>query len=171
MAKKTTKKNKAEKASKNRLVCVMLPDTLLSAVKSYRNKVGFNSVSELLRATVNHASGLKKLQQEPRSQISFRLPEALYASLSRAANQTGQSVARIVRTLLENVSKLGVRPPAIPKSSKGTGTAKKLKSPKKSVATSAKKQKATRMSSGKKVAVKSAKAKSVPAKKSGAKRR
>jgi len=170
MAKKTTKKNKAEKASKNRLVCVMLPNTLLSAVKSYRNKVGFNSVSELLRATVNHASGLKKIQQEPRSQISFRLPESLYASLSRVANQTGQSVARIVRTLLENVSKLGVRPPAIPESSKVARSAKKSKSSKKTSATSAK-QKATKKSSGKKVVAKSVKAKSSLLKKSVAKRR
>lgn len=168
MAKKTTKKNKTSKISKNRLVCLVLPKALLDSVKAYRKKVGFNSTSELLRAAAKRASGLKKVHQnEPKAQVSFRLPEPLYASLSRAANQTEQSVAKIIRALLENVSKLGIRPPQILSASPSAQkpkAAKKSKSVRKKVATSEKKKTA-------RTAVKSSKDKKKIQKKDSKKRR
>lgn len=166
MAKKTTKKNKTSKISKNRLVCLVLPKALLDSVKAYRKKVGFNSTSELLRAAAKRASGLKKVHQnEPKSQVSFRLPEPLYASLSRAANQTEQSVAKIIRALLENVSKLGIRPPQVPATTvKKTNTAKKSKSAKKKTGAPVRKKTA-------RTAVKSSKGKKNLPKKDSKKRR
>ena len=101
---KTKKKSATKKLSKNRLLCVTLPETLLASTRAYRKKSGFSSMSELLRATIDHASAvaLKKGAAESKTQISFRLSDELYTSLFRASNQSGQSIARIIRTLLES---------------------------------------------------------------------
>lgn len=115
-----TKKSASGKASKKRLLCVTLPESLLTATKAYRRKSGFSSMSELLRAAAERASSasLKKNVQETKKQISFRLTDPLYTSLFRAANQSGQSIASIVRTLLESAPKLGIRPKGLPESKK-----------------------------------------------------
>lgn len=133
-------------------------------------------MSELLRATVDHASSavLKKNVQEKKTQISFRLSEPLYSSLFRAANQSGQSIARIIRTLLESAPRLGIRPKGFP-AQKKRGTPAKKTGP---AATPATKKAAL----VKKSAVKSAKKsqtmkkvepskKAIPAKKKAAKRK
>ena len=119
-------KTQTEKTTKDRLLCVMLPTSLLASAKAYSRKVGFNSTSELLRAAMKRAltGALKKDAPEKKAQLSFRLPEALYRSINDAASRTGQSVAKIVRTLLENVSKLAIRPAEIPSLTKKSGTTK-----------------------------------------------
>ncbi len=104
-----------QKMVKNRLLCVTLSEALLKSSKKYRRTVGFSSMSELLRATANHRSAaiLKKNAVEPKKQISFRLSDELYFDLTQAASRTGQSIARIIRTLLENAPKLGIRPEGV----------------------------------------------------------
>lgn len=84
-------------------------------------------MSELLRATIDHASAvaLKKGAAESKTQISFRLSDELYTSLFRASNQSGQSIARIIRTLLESAPKLGIRPKGMPEQKKRSVPAKK----------------------------------------------
>ena len=84
-------------------------------------------MSELLRATIDHASAvaLKKGAAESKTQISFRLSDELYTSLFRASNQSGQSIARIIRTLLESAPKLGIRPKGMPEQKKRNVPAKK----------------------------------------------
>lgn len=110
------KKNASKQNSKKRLLCVTLPESLLTAAKAYRRKSGFSSMSELLRAAAERASAaaLKKGAQEAKRQISFRLTDELYTNLFRAANQSAQSIAGIVRALLENAPKLGIRPKGLP---------------------------------------------------------
>lgn len=122
------KKEKAKKITKKRLICITLPVSLLESARAYRRKAGFNSMSELLRTTIEHANAatMKRSAPEPRVQISFRLTEALYGTLTRAANQSGQSTARIIRTLLENAPKIGIHPPGLP--AKHRKTAAKTKS-------------------------------------------
>lgn len=107
-------------APKKRLICIMLPVSLLTTAKSYRRKAGFNSMSEFLRAAVEHATvaTMKRSAPERRTQISFRLSESLYGTIARAASQSGQSIARIVRSLLENAPKIGIRPSAVPATKK-----------------------------------------------------
>lgn len=124
---KTKKKSATKKLSKNRLLCVTLPETLLASTRAYRKKSGFSSMSELLRATIDHASAvaLKKGAAESKTQISFRLSDELYTSLFRASNQSGQSIARIIRTLLESAPKLGIRPKGMPEQKKRNVPAKK----------------------------------------------
>ena len=124
---KTKKKTATKKVSKNRLLCVTLPETLLAAAQVYRKKSGFSSMSELLRAAVDKASTVaqKKCEQERKTQISFRLSDELYTSLFRASNQSGQSIARIIRTLLESAPKLGLRPVGMPVPKKRSAPAKK----------------------------------------------
>lgn len=124
---KTKKKTATKKVSKNRLLCVTLPETLLAAAQVYRKKSGFSSMSELLRAAVDKASTVaqKKCDQERKTQISFRLSDELYTSLFRASNQSGQSIARIIRTLLESAPKLGLRPSGMPVPKKRPVPAKK----------------------------------------------
>ena len=124
---KTKKKSATKKLSKNRLLCVTLPETLLASTRAYRKKSGFSSMSELLRATIDHASAvaLKKGAAESKTQISFRLSDELYTSLFRASNQSGQSIARIIRTLLESAPKLGIRPKGMPEQKKRSVPAKK----------------------------------------------
>ena len=123
---KTKKKSATKKLSKNRLLCVTLPETLLASTRAYRKKSGFSSMSELLRATIDHASAvaLKKGAAETKTQISFRLSDELYTSLFRASNQSGQSIARIIRTLLESAPKLGIRPKGMPEQKKRNVPAK-----------------------------------------------
>lgn len=113
---KDQKKTASKPNPKKRLLCVTLPESLLTAAKAYRRKSGFSSMSELLRAAAERASSasLKKSAQEAKKQISFRLSDPLYTGLFRAANQSGQSIAGIVRTLLENAPKLGIRPKGLP---------------------------------------------------------
>ncbi|MBQ8445853.1 MAG: hypothetical protein IJX22_05665 [Opitutales bacterium] len=113
---KNKKTPATKKVSKNRLLCVTLPETLLAATRVYRKKSGFSSMSELLRAAVDKAATVaqKKGAQEKKTQISFRLSDELYTSLFRTSNQSGQSVARIIRSLLESAPKLGIRPAGMP---------------------------------------------------------
>ena len=132
-------------------------------------------MSELLRATIDHASAvaLKKGAAESKTQISFRLSDELYTSLFRASNQSGQSIARIIRTLLESAPKLGIRPKGMPEQKKRNVPAKKAakkpapKPTKKAVAPK-KAMPAKKAASAKKAV--SAK-KPVPAKKKPAKRK
>lgn len=128
---KTNKKTAIKKVSKNRLLCVTLPETLLESTQAYRKKSGFTSMSELLRAAVNKASSVaKKSTTEKKTQISFRLSDDLYTSLFRASNQSGQSIARIIRTLLESAPKLGIRPAGMPMPKKrGSVSEKPTKKP------------------------------------------
>lgn len=144
---------KAPKITKNRLICITLPESLLASAKSYRRKTGFNSMSELLRATIEHATAaaMKRNAPEPRVQISFRLTDALYGTLVRASNQSGQSIARIIRTLLENAPKIGILPPGAPAKRRKIAAKKSAKN------------------SAKSAPAKSVPAKSVPAKKSSKK--
>lgn len=166
MAKKSDKKNLSAKNTKKRLFCVTLPTSLLETTRAYRKKSGFTSMSELLRATVEHADRVaqKKNLPEKKKQISFRLSDSLYTSLLRTANQTEQSVARIIRTLLENAPKLGIRPAGLPEKKKkavaAPAPAKKAKAP------VAKKTAAKKPAPKKAVPAKKAPKKSVPAKKS-----
>lgn len=123
---KTESKPATQKIIKKRLICITLPKSLLATAKAYRRKNGFSSMSELLRATVEHvtAASLKKNAPESKTQISFRLSDALYSTLSRASAQSGQSIARIIRTLLENAPKIGILPPGISAKKKRTQTPK-----------------------------------------------
>ena len=172
---KTKKKSATKKLSKNRLLCVTLPETLLASTRAYRKKSGFSSMSELLRATIDHASAvaLKKGAAESKTQISFRLSDELYTSLFRASNQSGQSIARIIRTLLESAPKLGIRPKGMPEQKKRNVPAKKAA--KKPAPKPAKKAVAPKKAMPAKKAAPAKKAvsakKPVPAKKKPAKRK
>lgn len=128
---KTESKPATQKIIKKRLICITLPKSLLATAKAYRRKNGFSSMSELLRATVEHvtAASLKKNAPESKTQISFRLSDALYSTLSRASAQSGQSIARIIRTLLENAPKIGILPPGISAKKKRTQTPKPQAAP------------------------------------------
>ena len=108
---KTKTRKKKEIRGKNRLLCVTLPKSLLEKARNYRRKAGFSTMSELLRSAVARASAaeLCSVEKEEKTQISFRLPEELYANLFRAANRSGQSTAKIVRRLLESAPN-GVAP-------------------------------------------------------------
>lgn len=137
-------------------------------------------MSELLRATIDHASAvaLKKGAAESKTQISFRLSDELYTSLFRASNQSGQSIARIIRTLLESAPKLGIRPKGMPEQKKRSVPAKKAaKKPaeKKSAPKPTKKAVAPKKAMPAKKAAPAKKAvsakKPVPAKKKPAKRK
>lgn len=77
-------------------------------------------MSELLRTAAENADKIAALKREAekRTQISFRLPEELYTRIFRLSGKTGQSTAKIIRTLLENASKFGIRPPAVPATKK-----------------------------------------------------
>lgn len=177
---KAATKKKTQKVTKNRLICITLPESLLEASKSYRRKTGFNSMSELLRATIEHATAatLKSNVPEPRTQISFRLTDALYGTLVRASSQSGQSIARIIRTLLENAPKIGILPPGVPAKYKTASAAKNTKKTKaqtagtpavKTNSAGAKKTASAgtkKTASPKKSSPKPTSAKSVPAKKS-----
>jgi len=117
MTKNNTKKKSApKKKSKNRQICVSLPVSLFESAKNYRRKAGFLSMSELLRTATESADKIAALKREAekRTQISFRLPEDLYTRIFRLSGKTGQSTAKIIRTLLENASKLGIRPKSVP---------------------------------------------------------
>lgn len=140
-AKKKTAASNSKKTSKNRLLCVTLSESLLASSKAYGRKCGFSSMSELLRAAIERAPSVvrKKNAPDEKKQISFRLSDALYTNLFRSANQSGQSIARIVRTLLENAPALGVRPKSIPKVSASKRVPAKKK-PAKAVSASAKKR-------------------------------
>ena len=94
-------------------------------------------------------------EKEEKTQISFRLPEELYANLFRAANRSGQSTAKIVRRLLESAPKLGVRPAGSP------AARKKVAAGKKAVAAPAKKS--ARIVPAKKKSVPQKKKNAVPA--------
>lgn len=137
---KTKKTPATKKVSKNRLLCVTLPEALLTATQAYRKKSGFSSMSELLRAAVNKAASVaqKKGAQEKKTQISFRLSDELYTSLFRASNQSGQSIARIIRTLLESAPKLGIRPAGMPTPKKRAAVPAKPSKPAKKSAPAAK---------------------------------
>ncbi|MBQ9758230.1 MAG: hypothetical protein IJW12_00455 [Opitutales bacterium] len=137
---KTKKTPATKKVSKNRLLCVTLPETLLAATRVYRKKSGFSSMSELLRAAVDKAAAVaqKKGAQEKKTQISFRLSDDLYTSLFRASNQSGQSIARIIRTLLESAPKLGIRPAGMPTPKKRAAAPAKPAKPAKKSAPAAK---------------------------------
>ncbi|MBQ6704860.1 MAG: hypothetical protein IJN19_02485 [Opitutales bacterium] len=137
---KTKKTPATKKVSKNRLLCVTLPETLLAATRVYRKKSGFSSMSELLRAAVDKAAAVaqKKGAQEKKTQISFRLSDELYTSLFRASNQSGQSIARIIRTLLESAPKLGIRPVGMPTPKKRAAAPAKTAKPAKKTAPAAK---------------------------------
>lgn len=73
-------------------------------------------MSELLRTATERAEKIAELKRvaEKRTQISFRLPEELYTRIFRLSGKTGQSTAKIIRTLLENAQKFGIRPPSSP---------------------------------------------------------
>ncbi len=121
MTKNNTKKKSApKKKSKNRQICVSLPVSLFESAKNYRRKAGFLSMSELLRTATESADKIAALKREAekRTQISFRLPEDLYTRIFRLSGKTGQSTAKIIRTLLENASKLGIRPKSVPATKK-----------------------------------------------------
>ncbi|MBP3302589.1 MAG: hypothetical protein J6L64_05615 [Opitutales bacterium] len=137
---KTKKTPATKKVSKNRLLCVTLPETLLVATRVYRKKSGFSSMSELLRAAVDKAATVaqKKGAQEKKTQISFRLSDDLYTSLFRASNQSGLSIARIIRTLLESAPKLGIRPAGMPTPKKRAAAPAKPAKPAKKSAPAAK---------------------------------
>ena len=124
---KTKTRKKKEIRGKNRLLCVTLPKSLLEKARNYRRKAGFSTMSELLRSAVARASAaeLCSAEKEEKTQISFRLPEELYANLFRAANRSGQSTAKIVRRLLESAPKLGVRPAGSPAARKKAAAGKK----------------------------------------------
>lgn len=125
---KTKTRKKKENRGKNRLLCVTLPKSLLEKARNYRRKAGFSTMSELLRSAVARASAAAELcsvEKEEKTQISFRLPEELYANLFRAANRSGQSTAKIVRRLLESAPKLGVRPAGSPAARKKAAAGKK----------------------------------------------
>ncbi len=124
-------------------------------------------MSELLRAAVDKAATVaqKKGSQEKKTQISFRLSDELYKSLFRASNQSGQSIARIIRTLLESAPKLGIRPAGMPVPKKRVAAPAKSVKPAKKSAPAAKptaKKKTAPAKPAKKVAAK----KPLPAKKS-----
>lgn len=89
-------------------------------------------MSELLRAAIERTSalGIKKKVQEEKAQLSFRLTEEHYTGLFRTASQSSQSVARIIRALLENAPKLGIRPAGLP-APKKRNVAEKKAAPKK----------------------------------------
>lgn len=131
--KKSNKKPASKKNTKTHLFCITLPKSLLESAKVYGRKAGFSSMSELLRAAIERTSalGIKKKVQEEKAQLSFRLTEEHYTGLFRTANQSSQSVARIIRALLENAPKLGIRPAGLPAPKKRCGTEKKIASAKK----------------------------------------
>ncbi|MGN0860928.1 MAG: hypothetical protein ACI4P3_03435, partial [Candidatus Spyradosoma sp.] len=120
MTKNNGKKPAGKKISKNRQICVSLPISLLESAKAYRRRAGFNSMSELLRAATERAEKIASLNRavEKRTQISFRLPDALYTRIFRLSGRTGQSTAKIIRTLLENAQKFGIRPAGMPEPKK-----------------------------------------------------
>ncbi len=133
MTKNTKKKSATKKISKNRQICVSLPVSLFESAKNYRRKTGFTSMSELLRAATERAEKIAELKRiaEKRTQISFRLPEELYTRIFRLSGKTGQSTAKIIRTLLENAQKFGIRPPSSPATKKKSSAARAKKSPRK----------------------------------------
>lgn len=146
MTKNNGKKPAGKKISKNRQICVSLPISLLESAKTYRRRAGFNSMSELLRAATERAEKIASLNRavEKRTQISFRLPDALYTRIFRLSGSTGQSTAKIIRTLLENAQKFGIRPAGMPETKKRAVPAKpapktKKTAPAKKSVTSAKK--------------------------------
>lgn len=133
MTKNSKKKSATKKISKNRQICVSLPVSLFESAKNYRRKTGFTSMSELLRAATERAEKIAELKRiaEKRTQISFRLPEELYTRIFRLSGKTGQSTAKIIRTLLENAQKFGIRPPSSPATKKKSSAARAKKSPQK----------------------------------------
>ena len=132
MTKNTGKKSATRKVSKNRQICVSLPISLLESAKAYRRKAGFTSMSELLRTAADRAEKIAELKRaaEKRTQISFRLPEALYTRIFRFSGRTGQSTAKIIRTLLENAQKFGIRPAGMPAPKKRAAVPEKAATPK-----------------------------------------